>query len=327
MNRGIPFEGAPADGSPERRREIAALWRERPRNRYVRASLVVAIGLMAVAWLAGGFDWGDFFSPRRAENLGRFLNEIRPFPLQGSQQDALQQPAWSWRVAWQWAGEIYSDRGARAVGATVGISLIAILLAGFFGLALSLPAARSFARADAFLPPGLEPSRVSIAMWWSLRTGTRASLMLLRSVPEYVLAFLLLAMLGPTPWTAIVALALHNAGILGRLGAESVENAPAGPSRALRSLGAGRMRIAVWSFAPELLPRLLLYLFYRWETCVREATVLGLLGIVSLGFFISDARARGQMDVLVYFVVLGAGIVLVGELLSTLARELIRRST
>ena len=87
------------------------------------------------------------------------------------------------------------------------------------------------------------------------------------------------------------------------------------------------MRIASWVFLPELLPRLLLYFFYRWETCVRESTVLGLLGIVSLGFWIDDARTRGQMDVLVYFVVLGVLIVVVGDVVSSLARELLRRTT
>jgi ABC-type phosphate/phosphonate transport system permease subunit len=60
---------------------------------------------------------------------------------------------------------------------------------------------------------------------------------------------------------------------------------------------------------------------------VRESTVLGLLGIVSLGFWIDDARTRGQMDVLVYFVILGVMIVVIGDVVSSLARELLRRAT
>ena len=120
--------------------------------------------------------------------------------------------------------------------------------------------------------------------------------MLLRSIPEYLLAFLLLAMLGPTPWTAIVALALHNAGILGRDSAPRVSRThPSGLHRRCAPSVPGRMQIAAWSFVPELLPRLLLYFSYRWETCVREATVLGLLGIVSLGFWI-ERRAGSWPD-------------------------------
>ncbi len=75
-----------------------------------------------------------------------------------------------------------------------------------------------------------------------------------------------------------------------------------------------------------ILPRFLLFFFYRWETCVREATVLGMLGIVSLGYWIVDTRARNHYDEMFFFVLLGAGIVLVGDLVSAVAREVVRRA-
>ena len=151
-------------------------------------------------------------------------------------------------------------------------------------------------------------------------------LIFLRSIPEYVWAFLLLAMLGPNAWPAVLALALHNAGILGKLGAEVVENLEPAPLAALRGLGATRSQIVLLGILPMVLPRFLLFFFYRWETCVREATVLGMLGIVSLGYWIVDARARNHYDEMVFLVLIGAGIVLVGDLVSALARELVRRA-
>ena len=51
------------------------------------------------------------------------------------------------------------------------------------------------------------------------------------------------------------------------------------PLRALRGMGAGRRQIVLTALWPISLGRLLLYFFYRWETCVREATVLGMLGV------------------------------------------------
>jgi phosphonate transport system permease protein len=274
---------------------------------------------MGVAWVVGDFDWGDLLSERRQANFARFLVEVRPFPLQGIE--------WDNAVAWVWARDLFLARGSEAVLTTLAISILAILLAGGTSLLFSLPASRNFATAEPFLPLGKPPSASLRAMWSVIRNVTRVWLMLLRAIPEYLAAFLLLAVFGPTPWTAIVALAIHNTGILGRLGAETVENIPPEAPRSLRSLGASRMRIAAWVFIPELLPRLLLYFFYRWETCVRESTVLGLLGIVSLGYWIDDARTRGHMDVLVYFVLLGVGIVIVGDIISSLARELLRRAT
>ena len=55
--------------------------------------------------------------------------------------------------------------------------------------------------------------------------------------------------------------------------------------------------------------------------------MLGLLGIASLGYWIDDARTRGQMDVLVFYVMLGVAIVLVGDIISSIARSLVRKAS
>ncbi len=297
---------------------IEALWRERPRDLFVRASLVVGGALMVAAWGLGDFDWQDLLSARRQANLARFLHEVRPYPLQGV--------AWDWGVAWAWARDLFATRGAHAMATTLGISVLAITLAGAMSLVLSLPSARNFATVDPFSGAGSGRSRGLGFVWAVVRQSTRGLLIAMRSIPEYLAAFLLLAIFGPTPWTAVLALAVHNAGILGRLGAETVENIPSRAPASLRAIGGRRSQLAIWVLLPELLPRLLLYFFYRWETCVRESTVLGLLGIVSLGFWIDDARTRGQLDALVFYVALGVMIVVVGDVLSSLAREALRRA-
>jgi phosphonate transport system permease protein len=151
-------------------------------------------------------------------------------------------------------------------------------------------------------------------------------LIFLRSIPEYVWAFLAIALIGPSAWPAVLALALHNAGILGKLDAEVVENLERPSLEALRGLGARRGQLAVFGILPAVLGRWLLFFFYRWETCVREATVLGMLGIVSLGYFIQDARARNQYDTMFLLVLVGAAIVLLGDLVSALARRVVRRA-
>ena len=155
--------------------------------------------------------------------------------------------------------------------------------------------------------------------------GTRVLLMFLRSVPEYVWAFLLVAILGPTAWPAVLALAIHNAGVLGKLNAEVVENLDAPALEALRGVGGSRLQIAAVGILPAIVPRILLFLFYRWETCVREATVLGMLGIVSLGYWIEDARSRNHYDEMFFLILAGSVIVLLGDVLSEVARRGVRR--
>jgi phosphonate transport system permease protein len=161
-------------------------------------------------------------------------------------------------------------------------------------------------------------------LWQGVVNLTRAVLIFLRAIPEYIWAFLLLTMLGPQFWPLVLALVLHNTGILGKLGAEVIENTSSQAPGALRAQGAGRLQIALAALFPLTLPRYLLYFFYRWETCVREATVLGMLGVSSLGFLIVEARARNRYDEMMFYIGLGVILVLVGDLVSALVRKWVR---
>jgi len=301
------------------REDIARLRRLRPRDRFVRASLLVFAALLLGSWVIGGFDLGDAFTERRSGNVNRFLEEVRPFPLQGRQ--------WDFQVAATWAAELWDTKGAEATKRTLAISILAVVLAALMALPFSLLAARSIATPEPFVPAGRPPGRAARLLHSSIYGLARGALVLLRAVPEYIWAYLLLAMIGPTAWPAVLALVIHNTGILGRLYAESIENVPVRMPAGLRGLGASRSQLAAAGLFPTLLPRLLLFFFYRWETCVREATVLGMLGVVSLGYYIADARVRGHHDEIVALVLLGATIVLVGDLISSWARGVVRRAS
>lgn len=308
------------------------LRRDRPRSRLVRWS-VLALGLLAAwSWTSGDVVIGDLLDPRRLENLRRFLREeIEPFPLRGK--------PFEFSAYFEWAGGLLESRGLAGSLQTLAISILAITLAALGAILLAPFAARNIVSSEPFAPT-TGPDRDSAAqsplasshdrwrrrVWRLVANSTRAFLILLRAIPEYVWAFLILAILGPNAWPAVLALAIHNAGILGKLGAETVENLESAPLRALRGLGGGRAQITLAAVTPLALQRFLLYFFYRFETCVREATVLGMLGVVSLGYWIQDARGRHFYDEMLFFVALGAGIVLLGDLFSSAVRGYLRRA-
>jgi phosphonate transport system permease protein len=296
--------------------QIRTLRAQRSSDPFLRRSLFAFAAILSASIWIGDFEWD--VSERRARNLERFAEEMRPYPLQHR--------PWDTAIALGWCAELFDDKGSRAAAQTLAISLSAISIAGLFGLALSLPAARTFARPDAWSRASPAARMLNRAGWALAYGATRAFLVALRAIPEYVWAFLLLAALGPTAWVAVLALALHNVGTLGRLGAETVENAEPRVFETLRGVGADRAQIVAFGLWPQLLPRFLLFYFYRWETCVREATVLGMLGIASLGYWIDDARARGHTDELVFWVLLGGAIVMVGDATSALARWAVRRA-
>ncbi len=296
---------------------VQALYRSRPRSRFVRVSFYAFALLTLTTWLSGIIQPGSFFTDRRLENLDRFLtNDIVPDPLREGGFDM--------GVLFTWIQGVLLDHGLDALFATLAISILAIVLAMLLSwLFAPLAAANLSTRRPFDATPGSD--RLG---WRALRLVTRTVMILLRSIPEYVLAFLLLAILGPNhAWPAVLALALHNSGILGRLGAETIENLDPQPMRTLTALGAPRRSVLVSAIFPLALGRYLLYFFYRFETCVREATVLGMLGVVSLGYYIDGARHRQNYDEMLLLILLGAGIVIASDLVSALARRYVRTAS
>jgi phosphonate transport system permease protein len=156
---------------------------------------------------------------------------------------------------------------------TLAMSALGTALAVAGGLLLALPAAGS----------GVT------------RAAARLVLNALRSVPELVWAvqLLILAGLGPLPGT--LALALHTSGVLGRLFAESFENASPAAALALRQRGVGEVRVWLFATLPQTLPQLASYTLYRWENNIRAASVMGVVGAGGLGQMLSYHLGLFQM--------------------------------
>ena len=152
------------------------------------------------------------------------------------------------------------DRGALE---TLAMSAIGTLVAVLLGLLLALPAAGRFGR----LPQAL----------------ARLLLNALRAVPELVWAALMVLAAGLGPNAGTLALALHTCGVLGRLFAEALENAPSEPANALRLSGSSAMDAFCYGTLPGILPQLVAYSLYRWENNIRMASVLGFVGAGGLG--------------------------------------------
>jgi phosphonate transport system permease protein len=218
---------------------------------------VAAIGALIIASFATlGLQWGELFSMSAVRSMGKFLGEFFPPDLS---------PAFTAKVlkgAWE----------------TLAMSLVGTLLAVVGGLVLALPASRMHA-ADA-------------APW---RGITRLVLNALRSIPELVWAALLLISAGLGPFAGTLALGLHTTGVLGRLFAEAIENAPEGPGAALRAQGVGRFRVFLYAVLPQVLPQLMSYSLYRWENNIRAAAVLGVVGAGGLGQLLAFHMGLFQM--------------------------------
>jgi phosphonate transport system permease protein len=146
---------------------------------------------------------------------------------------------------------------------TLAVSLLGTAIPMVVGGLLALPAAGRFG---------------SLPKWIA-----RFALDGLRSVPELVWAALMVLAAGLGPFAGTLALALHTTGVLGRLFAESLENASPMPETALRDLGAGAVARFAYGTLPLVAPQCLSYTLYRWEMNIRMATILGFVGGGGLG--------------------------------------------
>jgi phosphonate transport system permease protein len=202
------------------------------------------VALVVASFWSLDLQWGQFLSLDAARSMGRFVGEFFPPDLSAPFLHKVAVGAWE----------------------TLAMSLLGTALAAAAGLALALPASR--------LHEG-------DAAWG--RAPTRLVLNALRSIPELVWAALLLISAGLGPFAGTLALAAHTTGVLGRLFAEAIENAPPGPGAALRAQGVGNGRVFLYATLPQVLPQLASYTLYRWENNIRAAAVLGVVGAGGLG--------------------------------------------
>lgn len=113
---------------------------------------------------------------------------------------------------------------------------------------------------------------------------------LLRTVPEVVWALILIAAVGVGPVAGAWAIGLHTSGTLARLFADTLENAPEGPRRAIASTGASRFGVLAYATAPLALGPLAAHTLFRFEWNLRIATVLGVIGAGGVGQALYDAQ-------------------------------------
>jgi phosphonate transport system permease protein len=242
--------------------------------------------LIMLSFWSLDLQWGQFFSADAASKMSKFIGELMHPDVSAA----------------------FLVKVLPATLETLAMSAIGTLLAALLGLLLALPASKTHA--------------LDGAPWRGL---TRALLNALRSIPELVWAALLLISAGLGPFAGTLALGLHTAGVLGRLFAEAIENAPQGAAFALRIRGTSELKVLCYATLPSVMPQLVSYTLYRWENNIRAAAVLGVVGAGGLGQMLSFHMSLFQMQqtstVLMAMIVLVLGV----DALSDWARRVMAR--
>jgi len=230
-----------------------------------RRALVTALvaGLACTAWVE--WNLGRLLEPGALERLGEFASGMLTPP-----GDAV-----TLRALGTAALETLAMAGLGTLAAVLPALGLALLARADAVRAWPSPATRS---------RGVRRARRSARV--ALRGGARLALATTRAIPELVWATLLIVAVGLGPVTGTIALCVHTLGTLGRLFAETIENAestPDAPAAALLANGASAVRAFVWGTLPTAGARLSSHVLYRLEANVRAAAVLGVVGAGGLG--------------------------------------------
>ena len=112
---------------------------------------------------------------------------------------------------------------------------------------------------------------------------TRRLLEVMRSIPQVVLAFILVWPFGIGPLAGILAIGIHSTGALGKLFSEVNENADMRPVEGMRAAGGNWVEAVRYGMVPQVLPGFLSYALLRFEINVRSSTIIGFVGAGGIG--------------------------------------------
>jgi phosphonate transport system permease protein len=265
-----------------------------------RLSTLIGVGLFAVA-VALSLVQADVSPAKLAagvEKIGEYFDRLTP---------VLRRDVFfaDWRTEGSLAYWFFNIRHyLELLWETIQIAILATAIGAFSALLLSFPAARNLA-----------PAR-----WIS--GLTRRHLEVCRTVPDLVIAQILVWSYGIGPVAGILALSIHTTGALGKLFSEIHENADMRPIEGMRAVGGNWFAQMRFGAAPQALPNILSYTLLRFEINVRSASVIGFVGAGGIG-----AELRHVINFNVYDEVAAIVLLILATVvLIDLASERIRRA-
>jgi phosphonate transport system permease protein len=127
----------------------------------------------------------------------------------------------------------------------------------------------------------------------------------LRSVDMLIWALFLTRAFGPGPLAGSGAIFLTEAGTLGKLYSEGLENIDNKPREGMRSVGAPPVAVQRYGVVPQIIPVLVSQTLYQWESNVRGATIIGAVGAGGIGLKLWEAmRTNSNWENVAYMVLL-----------------------
>ena len=212
--------------------------------------------------------------------------------------DAPEQTADLFKRMWPFDWAYYPAAIHDALIETFHIATLGTLLSLCIAIPLSFLAARNFTR---------NPLLNWVAQFIFVST---------RSVNSLIWALLFVAILGPGALAGVLSIAFRSIGFVGKLFAEALEEAKAGPIEALTAAGAPRSLLLAKGYWPQVEPAFWSVALLRWDINIRESAVLGLVGAGGIGVALDAAMNNLYWDQVGLILAVIFTVVIVTELVT-----------
>lgn len=132
-----------------------------------------------------------------------------------------------------------------------------------------------------------------------------------RALPEIIWALIFVSAVGLGPFAGSLALAVASVGSLGKLFAEAFESIDPQQVMAVEATGAGGVLAFLFGVVPQAAPLVASYTLLFFESNVRRASILGIVGAGGIGFLLDKyvrlfqySKLMGALVILIIMVTL-----------------------
>lgn len=129
----------------------------------------------------------------------------------------------------------------------------------------------------------------------------------LRAFPELVYAIIFVKVVGPGPFAGVMAIGVHQIGMLGKLFTEEMEAMDERLTEEMQAVGANFWQTMFFVRVPYLMPIYSSFALNHFEIAVRSAATLGLVGAGGIGaplIFAIQTRTWSKVSIILIGVVI-----------------------
>ena len=129
----------------------------------------------------------------------------------------------------------------------------------------------------------------------------------MRAFPELVYAIIFVKVVGPGPFAGVMAIGVHQIGMLGKLFTEEMEAMDERLTEEMQAVGANFWQTMFFVRVPYLMPIYSSFALNHFEIAVRSAATLGLVGAGGIGaplIFAIQTRTWSKVSIILIGVVI-----------------------